>query len=101
MAVIGAERERTSVGGHSGQSCEKWRRPKIGENYERQDGRFDNRRSNLTVNSHINPAIILKLKLPHIEPLGVNFADQPSKKYFISHFKVVFNLPKPKAAGSK
>lgn len=48
MAVIGAERERTSAGGHSGQSCEKWRRPKIGENYERLDGRFDNRRSNLT-----------------------------------------------------
>jgi hypothetical protein len=49
MAVIGAERERTSVGGHSGQSCEKWRRPKIGENYARLDGRFDNRRSNLTM----------------------------------------------------
>jgi hypothetical protein len=31
MAVIGAKRERTSVGGHSGQSCEKWRRPKIGK----------------------------------------------------------------------
>ena len=28
-----------------------------------------------TVNSHINPAIILKLKLPHIEPLTLNFAN--------------------------
>ena len=27
------------------------------------------------VNSHINPAIILKLKLPHIESLALNFAD--------------------------
>ncbi len=27
------------------------------------------------VNSHINPAIILKLKLPHIEPLTLNFAN--------------------------
>jgi hypothetical protein len=27
------------------------------------------------VNSHINPAIILKLKPPHIEPLALNFAN--------------------------
>ena len=29
----------------------------------------------VTVNCHINPAIILKLIPPHIEPLALNFAD--------------------------
>ncbi len=36
----------------------------------------------VVVNSHINPAIILKLKPPHIEPLALNFGgtqgDSPS-----------------------
>jgi hypothetical protein len=53
--------------------------------------------------SHINPAIILKLKLPHIESLALNFADYPSKKIpflILKWYPICLNQKPPEANNS-
>ena len=59
----------TGSGAFAEQYCEK---PSHVQEFSQ---RCVSNRPGTRVNSHINPAIILKLKPPHIEPLALNFAN--------------------------